>query len=259
MPRTAHPWFRCYVEMIGDRKIRRLDFKQRWIWTAIMAAGTDSPVRGKLFVAEDVPMTTAELAEFAGVKERDVTETLALTTRLKMTVIEAGGLIVVTNYDKRQYESDNVTARTRKHRERSKGVPSDDVGTFQHGSYERSGNGRRNGTETETETEQKTSSSDARKRATRLPDDWKPDPDLVAAMRAEGVPDDLARRELPKFRDHWAAASGQNATKRDWRAAWRNWLRRAVEMQPKPRTPLRAVGADFGPEILTWEPPGGES
>jgi hypothetical protein len=74
------------------------------------------------------------------------------------------------------------------------------------------------------------SSSVARERATRIPDGF-----TVTDEMAE-----WARREVPgligagrgtyetnKFRDHWKQASGANARKRDWPAAWRNWLRRA--------------------------------
>lgn len=34
-------------------------------------------------------------------------------------------------------------------------------------------------------------------------------------------------REGEKFADHWHAATGRNATKLDWQAAWRNWFRNA--------------------------------
>lgn len=64
-------------------------------------------------------------------------------------------------------------------------------------------------------------------RAKRIPDDWTPSPTLIDAMRAEGIADELARRELPRFRDYWAAKPGRDGTKLDWDATWRNWLRRA--------------------------------
>lgn len=32
-----------------------------------------------------------------------------------------------------------------------------------------------------------------------------------------------------KFRDYWLAKSGQSATKRDWFAVWRNWVREERE------------------------------
>jgi hypothetical protein len=67
--------------------------------------------------------------------------------------------------------------------------------------------------------------SPARTKASRLPDDWQPEPDLTIAPS-------LAERELPKFRDYWRAKSGKDAAKLDWQATWRNWCRRAVETQP---------------------------
>ena len=68
-------------------------------------------------------------------------------------------------------------------------------------------------------------------RGTRLPADWIPDPGVIEAMREECPTVDL-KAEHRKFTDHWAAASGANAAKRDWNAAWRNWIRRAAEKYP---------------------------
>lgn len=78
-----------------------------------------------------------------------------------------------------------------------------------------------------------------RKRGSRLPDEWTPGPDLVAAMRAEGIPDLLARRELPRFRDYWRAKSGREGAKLDWDATWRNWLRRASDERPSSSIPAK--------------------
>jgi len=49
------------------------------------------------------------------------------------------------------------------------------------------------------------------------------------ARETEGLHGDVVDRETDKFRDHWHAASGRNATKLDWDRAWRNWLRNAAE------------------------------
>ena len=80
--------------------------------------------------------------------------------------------------------------------------------------------------EVEEERARHTSSSRPRKRGTRIPEDWKPDP---AWHREQRIPDDLARRELASFRDYWAAIPGERGVKLDWDATWRNWLRRAAE------------------------------
>ncbi|OCP04411.1 hypothetical protein BC374_25570 [Ensifer sp. LC13] len=62
------------------------------------------------------------------------------------------------------------------------------------------------------------------RRANRLPERYEPDWGFAAGLgfsRAE------AAAEFDKFRDYWAAKSGRNATKLDWAATWRNWMRNA--------------------------------
>ena len=97
-------------------------------------------------------------------------------------------------------------------------------------------------TERETEGEGEVARSRA-PTATRLPDDWAPDSDLLAwAVAAEPGVD--AKREAEKFRDYWKAAAGANARKRDWSAAWRTWIRRAAEIQSVRPPPPRAQARD---------------
>lgn len=69
-------------------------------------------------------------------------------------------------------------------------------------------------------------------RGSRLPADWAPGQSGLAFAAGLGLANGAATAELAKFRDHWAAKTGKDATKADWQAAWRNWCRRAVEMRP---------------------------
>lgn len=39
----------------------------------------------------------------------------------------------------------------------------------------------------------------------------------------------VAEREYPAFRDYWISKSGKDATKLDWLATWRNWLRNSCK------------------------------
>lgn len=77
-------------------------------------------------------------------------------------------------------------------------------------------------TETETELEAKASSR-PRKRATRLAEDWQPTADDIAWCKTEHPAVD-GKRETEKFRNHWIAKSGKDATKLDWSRTWRNWI-----------------------------------
>ncbi len=71
-------------------------------------------------------------------------------------------------------------------------------------------------------------------RARRLPVDWEPAP-LPAQLGAQvsAWRCGMLESEMAKFRDWAASAHGKVALKRDWDAAWRNWLRRNIEEGPK--------------------------
>lgn len=92
-------------------------------------------------------------------------------------------------------------------------------------------------TESETETPLR---GVARKRATRIPDEFI----VTAEMRAwasVNVPAADVNTSTAKFVDYWRAESGTKASKLDWVAAWRFWLRNDHQrVQPKTATPPRA-------------------
>ncbi len=63
-------------------------------------------------------------------------------------------------------------------------------------------------------------------RGCRLPDDFEPDYDFALA---EGLPPERIKIEIAKFRDYWRSKAGANATKIDWQATWRNWVRNSKD------------------------------
>lgn len=65
------------------------------------------------------------------------------------------------------------------------------------------------------------------KRACRLPEDFPREIEIQWAKANEPAVD--AKREAAKFRDYWKGKSGKDATKADWPATWRNWIRKAAE------------------------------
>ncbi len=81
-------------------------------------------------------------------------------------------------------------------------------------------------------------SGEPRKRATRIPEDFAITDDM-AAWAHEHTP--LVRRsETDNFRDYWAGAT-KNATKLDWVATWRMWMRRAQsDAESRPASPRRS-------------------
>ena len=74
-------------------------------------------------------------------------------------------------------------------------------------------------------------------RGSRLPVDWKPEPEDLAVAESVGLRNGRVSAELAKFRDYWTAQPGQKGVKTDWPATWRNWCRKAAEFNPgKPAT-----------------------
>lgn len=67
-----------------------------------------------------------------------------------------------------------------------------------------------------------------RERGTRIPDDFAVSGEMVAWAR-EHTPHVNGGYETQKFRDYWSSRSGKDATKTDWPATWRNWMRKAEE------------------------------
>ena len=130
MPRPARPWFRFYVEAIRDPKMDRLTPSERWLWVVILAAARQSPEPGYLMIAEGVAMGWTDLVRASGMKLKEVEHGTDLMTDMKMLAFEDGRWFVPA-FQHRQFESDDVTARTAKHRskEHDGNVPANENGT----------------------------------------------------------------------------------------------------------------------------------
>lgn len=185
-------WFRFYVEMLTDPKIRRLTPAQRWLWSAVLGAARQSPRAGWLLLTERVPMVLQDLAELAGMSLKDVEAGVARMVELGILEWDVSvPAWFVPKFGDRQYETDDSTQRSRRHRTKrvdgtadppsmqrpndvastvdatfhqpSMERPNDDNGTFPH---------RHQRTETETETELLvTSTSDSRQLVDNPDDD----------------------------------------------------------------------------------------
>ena len=68
----------------------------------------------------------------------------------------------------------------------------------------------------------------ARKRASRLPNDWVLPPEYRDFALGENFSADHINREAEKFADYWR---GNGVVKADWLATWRNWIRRSSEFK----------------------------
>lgn len=80
-------------------------------------------------------------------------------------------------------------------------------------------------TEPEPDKKEDTNVSSQKKRGSRLPENWHLPRDWGEWALSEGWPEQVIRDQADRFRDYWISKSGQAATKRDWFATWRNWMR----------------------------------
>lgn len=131
MPRPARPWFRLYVETLHDPKLRRLPPAQRWVWVAVLGAARQSCHPGILLVSEREPMDEHDLADLAATPVKEVRKALEAMEASGMVVRDPAGIWSVPKWNERQFETDNTTERTRKHRsnEQRRNVPTSSVGT----------------------------------------------------------------------------------------------------------------------------------
>lgn len=73
--------------------------------------------------------------------------------------------------------------------------------------------------------EREAKASPKKKIGTRLSEDWALPQEWGDWALSEGWPEHGVRLEAEKFRDFWIAKSGRDATKVNWQATWRNWMR----------------------------------
>lgn len=98
--------------------------------------------------------------------------------------------------------------------------------------------GTQNKAETETETDIEGANkppAPSKKRGSRITENWLPQTETVQKLKAE-FPHIDQKLEHRKFVDHWLAESGTKASKLDWEATYRNWIRRSAEYNPAPHT-----------------------
>jgi hypothetical protein len=79
-------------------------------------------------------------------------------------------------------------------------------------------------------------------RGSRIPEDFQPDQEYATKL----IPDLDASAEAQRFRDYWQAKSGATATKLDWPATWRNWIRNCADSGRYARQPQRRSGIHDG-------------
>lgn len=106
------PWFRFYTEVLHDPKIHRLPVITRWRWVEVLCLANDQEPRGRIPDLTDVAFALRVSEPKAKSILRSLSDAGLLDT-------DECGRLWPHNWDRRQFISDDVTARVQRHRERS--------------------------------------------------------------------------------------------------------------------------------------------
>lgn len=79
------------------------------------------------------------------------------------------------------------------------------------------------------------------KKGSRLPSDWELPDDWLEEATSRGFTVAEARDEGERMRDWSLSAPASKGVKRDWRAAWRNWIKRKADERANDKPQHRAA------------------
>lgn len=88
-------------------------------WCVLLCLANDSPTRGRLLINSDTPMTVDDIAEVMGIDVAFAQRWIDEFKEAQMIVV-IDEIICINNWGKRQFESDNSTARVQKFRQQQK-------------------------------------------------------------------------------------------------------------------------------------------
>jgi len=122
---TPMPWFRFYSEAVRDTKLRRIARKTDrpfaetvGTWAIILSFASESPKRGTLLLSDGNPVDPDDISDVAGCNADETLQQLQSNGMITVT----DGIICVSAWNKRQYESDNSTPRVNKFRDKRRNV-----------------------------------------------------------------------------------------------------------------------------------------
>lgn len=119
------PWFRIYSEILDDKKIKRITRHSACskaeiigVWVCLLSLANDATDRGKLMISDDTYYDIDDIEEITGVHQSKLEELLMLFVSLGM-LSEIGNGYEITNWNTRQFKSDNSTERVKNFRSKN--------------------------------------------------------------------------------------------------------------------------------------------
>lgn len=233
-------WFRHYGGLARDEKLVSVAVKSRqsverviWVWTAILESASEISDGGRF------DLDAAEAAYFLRTDEADICSIVDALSHAGR--ISSG---VVVKWSDRQYESDKSADRQARYRERKRaekggigeGKPQGDVTRPSRDAVVTAPD-----TDTDTDTDKKEvilspKAAPKTKNGTRLDENWVLPKSYGDWALAQGLPRDRILVEATKMRN-WSINAGAKGVKKDWMAAWQNWVQGAIDALPRGSPP----------------------
>jgi len=225
-------WFRLYSDILQNKKVMQLPEAMRWRYVALKALANIQTPRGTLPSNEDISF---ELR----LSPLEVEETLKLFQSKHFSFLELKyGKLRIRNWKKRQFISDDITARTRRHKGTEK---------------ERSSEHDRN--EKGTSPDNRVQNTDKKKKRKKKRKDLSLE-SIDPVKFKEKFPGIDVETELEKFKDH---LKSKGIRRKDYHAAFRNWLRSPYtpRIEVKPEDPKQVLyRCPVHEDSFTWDVPG---
>jgi hypothetical protein len=117
------PWFRAWDEMLTDPKMRDLTDAQWGIWLKLLCLANQQSQRGLIIIENSHKHSMSTIASLLNTRSDKLATNLRLFSDKNMVeydMQEESGYVLISNWNKRQFASDDVTARVLKHKERKR-------------------------------------------------------------------------------------------------------------------------------------------
>lgn len=239
---TKLPFLKFYTtDWRSDPRLRMCSASARGVWIEMICLMHEAKPYGHLLVSGQPP-NEAQLASLTGIPSSELSDGIAELENMGVFSRTKEGVI----YSRKLTTMKAKSAKARINGKKG-GSPRLCKQTKKEGSLnlEDKGQDKPQRLEARDQKEkEEPSGSSKKKRASRLPDDWELPKDWGEWALSEGVDELTVRREADKFRDWWHAKSGREATKLDWKATWRNWIRNAID-----RGMIRVRGSPAAPPV----------
>lgn len=283
------PWFRLYTRTVDDDKLKLLAFEDRWHFVALLClkgeglldkGDTPSLLMRKAAVKLGLDVRTLEevarrLAEVGlieqatlqpvkwdGLQMRSDTDTTAAQRKQRQREREKAGKAAPGNDVTAGHTQDTDMSRvtgtdvtrtdtdTDLDTDTQVGKPEKELDPV--GSHQVAG-APASAPPPAAPTAKAAMSKGDKAKGTRLAEEWvlpKRWGDWALQEHTSLTEADV-RREAARFADHWRATPGAKGRKSDWEATWRNWIRRAIELQA-PRAGAAGLSVDPAAPVETF-------